>query len=452
MKRPVIIFLILSLCFWVTAEDIPPDVTPYVKLGHLIKVSLYKNPVVDKANNKIVNDGQLIKEELMRGPVGSGTIISPDGLILTNYHVYRMENSFKYNRNKNILLREKPAGKTMQVYCLTDNDPLKVPELRYIAAPVSLDEKHDTALLKIIGDEKGNPLPKKHFSYATMGNPFSMKINEGITVIGYPIKGGDTVTITGGKFLGYYRNRRFYGLDGFIKTDAAMAPGNSGGAALNKRALVGVPTAVTLPSDAGSDMGYIHPVTWAAKALITAGRKYGYKAPQIPTQWFNTDYNTDETKNHIYVTGFVFSSHSYQPAAAEVVIARSDRSFTEIKNIHRQMQSVIKIYTARDLHKRGVSVDNIAKRFKMPREEIQQLLKVQFSDKNVSPDTLRYMKGEFYYQNVNSDGKGFFILSIPRERNAKVYVIKKGFRPVVRDIVLGGGSSQSLGIIKIFKQ
>jgi len=446
----MVVFLSLS-CF-LAAEDIPSDVTPFVKLGRLVKVSFYKNPVIDKRSKEIKHNGQLIKENLVQVPAGSGTIISPGGLILTNYHVYQMKNYFKYDSKKNMLLRETPAGKTMLVYRLAGNDPLKVPALHYSAAPVSLDKKHDTAILKIISDEKGKLISKNDFSYVSIGNPFAMRINEDITIIGYPSKGGDTVTITGGKFLGYYRSKRFYGLDGFIKTDGAMAPGNSGGAAMNKGTLIGVPTSVTLPTAAGSDLGYIHPVTWAAKTLTIANRKYGYKTPEIPVQWFYTDYNTDETKTFLYVTGNIISSHSNRPVSAEVAITRPDRTFTQIKNLHRQIQSVIKIYAARDLHKRGMSVEKIAKQFKMPRGKIEKFLTAKRTGENLSPDTTRYMKGEFFYKNANSDRKGFFILSIPRGRNVKVYVIKKGFRPVIRDAAIGSGVSHSLGAIKIFKQ
>lgn len=451
-KRLPIIVVFLSLCYFNGAGEVPADVTPFIKLGHLVKVAIYKNPVIDQNRKEVKHDGQLIKEDLVQLPVGSGTIISPDGLILTNYHVYKMENYFKYDHKKKLLLKKTPAGKSMLVYCLADNDPLKVPVLRYTAVPVSLDPKHDTALLKIVSDEKGNKIAKKNFSYVSLGNPFTMKINEDITVIGYPSKGGDTVTITDGKFLGYYRNQRFYGLDGFIKTNAAMAPGNSGGAGVNKGALIGVPTAVTLPTQAGAVMGYIHPVTWAAKALTIANHKYGYRTPDIPVQWFSADYNTDETKNYLYVTGNIVSSHSYQPVSAEVVITRPDRTFTQIKNLHRQVQSVIKIYTAQDLSKRGLSVEEIAKRFKKPRAEIQKLLTARLSGKNLLLDTRRYMKGEFFYKNMNSDNKGFFILSVPRGGNAILYVIKEGFRPVMRDIGVGRAASLNLGTINIFKR
>jgi hypothetical protein len=61
------------------------------------------------------------------------------------------------------------------------------------------------------------------------------------------------------------------------------------------------------------------------------------------------------------------------------------------------------------------------------------------------------MEGEFFYKNKYSDAKGFFILSIPRGRTVKVYVIKEGYRQAENDVTIGSGISQDLGTIKVFK-
>ena len=167
-------FIILSFSSLIEADDIPSDVTPHVRLWRLVKSSIYKNPVVREQGQKqeIVNDGQLIDETIIPAPAGSGTIISPDGLILTNSHVYRMENSFKYDSDKKMLFKLAPVNLNMLVYRLQDNDPLKPPVFQYIAAPISLDTMHDTALLKIITDKDGVKITKKDFPYVNMGNPF----------------------------------------------------------------------------------------------------------------------------------------------------------------------------------------------------------------------------------------------------------------------------------------
>jgi len=446
-----ICFILVSICSYIQAEDIPSDVTPFVRLGHLVKVSIYKNPIIDQKNKKIIHYGQLIREEIVKMPAGSGTIISTNGLILTNYHVYQMKNNFRYDSGKRILYTAKPTSRAMLVYGLKDNDPLKVPAWQYIAVPVSLDADHDTALLKIVTDKDGNKITKDNFSFLVMGNPYAMKLNENITIIGYPTKGGDTITITGGKFLGYYRDERYYGLDGFIKTNAAMAPGNSGGAAINKRALIGVPTAVTLPTMAGSDMGYIHPVTWAVKVLSIAKHKFGFAIPEIPVQWLKSDYNTDETVDSIYVTGKILSAHSSNPLSARVIIARHDRTFEQIKNLHQELQAVMIVYLVKKLRDAGLSVKEMAERFKMTQEGIKKILALKLSKVGILPDAIRYIEGEFFYKTTQSDSEGFFILNVPRGRRVRVYILKEGFRSAIKDMTAGTGRSQSLGRIKIYQ-
>jgi S1-C subfamily serine protease len=453
-KKLLVYFLgTLSLCIFspLRADEIPSDVTPYVRLGHLVKVSVFKNPTVDPSQKRILNTGQLIREEVVQMPVGSGTIIHSNGLILTNNHVYQMEDNIQYDEESQTLVLAQPASREMLVYTLRDNDPLKVPEFEYLAEPVSLDEKHDVALLRIVKDKEGNPAAKI-FSYVSIGNPFGIKLNETLTILGYPSKGGDTITITEGKFLGYYRDQRFPGLDGFIKSNAAMAPGNSGGAAVNKAALVGVPTAVTPPTLAGSDLGYIHPVTWAARVLTVAKHKLNFEIPEIPFQWFESDHNTDDTRNNIYVTGRILSSHSQTGILADIILARTDRTLKEIENLHLELEVVNMVYTVQRMHAAGLSEEQIADQFLMSLEEVKAMVATELSEEQLSADTLSSLRGEFFYNHTQSDEEGFFILSVPKTQDIKLYVVRNSFHPIEKKITLGQGLSQNLGKITIFRQ
>jgi S1-C subfamily serine protease len=454
IKLNTLLIGFLALCVFVPlrSDEIPRDVTPFVRLGHLVKVSVFRNPTVDTGQKRILNTGQLIREEVVQMPVGSGTIISSNGLILTNNHVYEMEDNIHYDDETQTLVLAQAASREMLVYTLIDNDPLKVPEFQYLAEQVSLDEKHDTALLRIVKDKDGNPIAGKTFSYVSIGNPFGMQLNETLTIFGYPSKGGDTITITEGKFLGYYRDQRFPGLDGFIKTNAAMAPGNSGGAAMNKASLVGVPTAVTPPTLAGSDLGYIHPVTWAAKVLTVAKYKLNLKTPEIPLQWFESEHNTDDTRNSIYVTGRIVSSHSQTGIPADIILARTDRTLEEIENLHLELQVVDMIYTVQRMHTAGLTEEQIAAQFQMTLEEIRTMIAAQLSEEQLSADTLASLKGEFFYSHSQSDDEGFFILSVPKEKEIKLYVVRNSFFPIEKKIALGHGLSLNLGKITIFRQ
>jgi S1-C subfamily serine protease len=434
------------------SDEIPQDVTPYVRLGHFVRVSVFRNPTVDPQQRRILNPGQLIREEVVQMPVGSGTVISSNGLILTNNHVYQMEDNIQYEEETQTLILAQPASREMLVYTLADNDPLKVPELQYLAEPVSLDETHDIALLRIVKDKDGNPIEGETFSYVSIGNPFGIRLNETLTIFGYPSKGGDTITITEGKFLGYFRDQRFPGLDGFIKTNAAMAPGSSGGSAMNKAALVGIPTAVTPPTLAGSDLGYIHPVTWAAKVLTVAKHKLNFEIPEIPQPWFASTHNTDDTSHNIYVTGRIVSSHSQTGIPADIILARTDRTLQEIENLHLELEVVNMIYTVQRMHTAGLSEEQIAAQFQLPLEEVKAMVAAQLSDEELSTDTLASLKGEFFYSHTQSDEEGFFILSVPKAMDIKLYVIRNSFHPIEKTITLGQGLSQSLGKITIFRQ
>ncbi|MCK4835035.1 MAG: trypsin-like peptidase domain-containing protein [Candidatus Aminicenantes bacterium] len=442
--------MVLSIANLIPA-NIPDDVTPYVQLGHLVKISIYKNPEFDAKAKKIISNGELIKESIEEVPVGSGTIVSSDGLILTNYHVYQMDNMYRYDNRINRLYTRKRIRNSMLVYRLIENDPLKSPVLQYLAVPVSLDKMHDTALLKIYAEAKGKEIHPADLTFANFSNPFALKLNENLAILGYPQKGGDTITITEGKFLGYYRNRNFYGLDGFIKTDAAMSPGNSGGAALYRDGLVGVPTAVTPPEMAGSDMGYIHPVTWAVKTLIIAKHKFKFNIQEFPIQWLSNNYNTDETRHHIYMTGWIASSHTMRPLPAEVLMTRSDRTLEQIRQLHLELQNFMRIQTVHLMHNQGLSAGEIANRFNLKIEEIQKILDIKISEITISEDARLYTKGEFFYGVTRCDDRGFFILDVPRNQTIKFYAFADEHRTMVRRFNSGDGVSKYLGKIIVFK-
>jgi hypothetical protein len=453
IKKTVLSILLGILLRIPLLGEIPSDFTPYVRLGHLLKISVYRNPILDPSGQAVLNPGELVREEgPIQMPVGSGTIISAEGLILTNWHVYSVEDQIQYDQRTGLLRVAQRAGTTMLVYRLQDNDPLKVPVLQFRAVPVSLDEDHDTALLKIVADAQGNPIDRRDFSYATLGNPFGMKINQDLTVLGYPGKGGDTITITEGKFLGYYRDARYPGQDGFIKTNAAMSPGNSGGSALSRQSLVGVPTAVTLPQMAGSDMGYIHPVTWALKGFVVAQHKFGLHPPDIPMEWLNSSYNSDETAGKIFVTGHIIAANSELGIESQVIAVRPDKSLDEISQFHQEVQSTSLIFLLQQMQEYGMSAEDLARRFDLPLDETQEMLQLELSDEAVSEDVLRYFSGEFFYAHSESDKDGFFIVAIPRGGKVVLHVMKDGFFPFHKDIVSESSGFQHIGSIKVFRR
>ncbi len=184
------------------------------------------NTVVHVKNTS-VSSGQMTIQDLFYGRrsqrrhqigTGSGVIISPDGYIITNNHVIDGAESISITTNHN---------KT------------------YEAELIGTDPKTDIALLKIDADE---PLP-----YATFADSDDAKIGEWVLAVGNPFN--LTSTVTAGIISA--KSRDLFGGDtqSFIQTDAAVNPGNSGGALVNTNGdLIGINTAIT--SQTGNYVGY----------------------------------------------------------------------------------------------------------------------------------------------------------------------------------------------------
>ncbi|TRW23560.1 PDZ domain-containing protein [Flavobacterium zepuense] len=149
---------------------------------------------------------------------GSGVIITEDGYIVTNNHVIQNASELEVTLNNN---------------------------KSYKAKLVGTDSKMDIALLKVDTNEK---LP-----YATFGNSDDMKVGEWVLAVGNPYNLNSTVTA--GIVSAKARNLSKDGLQSFIQTDAAVNPGNSGGALVNTRGeLIGINTMIS--STTGSYVGY----------------------------------------------------------------------------------------------------------------------------------------------------------------------------------------------------
>lgn len=152
---------------------------------------------------------------------GSGVIISEDGYIVTNNHVIE--------------------GATKLRVTLPDGRAFN-------AKTIGTDPATDVALIKI--DASGLPtLP--------FGSSDDLRLGEWVLAIGYPMELQSTITagIVSAKArqLGALNNR--YGIESFIQTDAAVNPGNSGGALVNTRGeLVGINTIIK--TSTGSYVGY----------------------------------------------------------------------------------------------------------------------------------------------------------------------------------------------------
>ena len=170
---------------------------------------------------------------------GSGVIISADGYIVTNNHVIDGANDLEITLNN---------------------------KKKYKAELIGKDAANDIALLKIEADDD---LP-----YIAFANSDNIKIGEWVLAVGNPYNLTSTVTagIVSAKGRDLEGNRN---IESFIQTDAAVNPGNSGGALVNARGeLIGINTAIS--SRTGSFIGYSFAVpSNIAKKIIDDILEYG---------------------------------------------------------------------------------------------------------------------------------------------------------------------------------
>ena len=162
------------------------------------------------------------------GWTGSGTIISADGLILTNAHVVLPDKYFPVD--------------ALSIALTVEEDQL--PDERYLAEVMQADEALDLAVLQITSDLNWNPINKSDLNlpFVPQGNADALSLGDAITILGYPGIGGDTITLTAGEVSGFTQETG-YGDRAFIKTNATIAGGNSGGLAVDSSGrLIGVPT------------------------------------------------------------------------------------------------------------------------------------------------------------------------------------------------------------------
>ncbi len=171
---------------------------------------------------------------------GSGVIISKDGYIVTNNHVIANAADISVSLNNNTT---------------------------YSATLIGTDPATDIALIKI--DQSGLPA-------ITLGDSDNLQIGEWVLAVGNPFNLTSTVTagIVSAKarninILDYSPTDEIFPLESFIQTDAAVNPGNSGGALVNGRGeLVGINTAIA--SRTGSYSGYSFAVPVSIVQKVTA--------------------------------------------------------------------------------------------------------------------------------------------------------------------------------------
>lgn len=173
---------------------------------------------------------------------GSGVIISSDGYIVTNNHVIESADKIE------IVLNDRTS---------------------YEATLIGTDPSSDIALLKVDAN---------NLHYLQFGNSNAMRVGEWVLAVGNPFNLTSTVTAgiisAKGRSIGIMNGTQI-GIESFIQTDAAVNPGNSGGALVNTRGeLIGINTAIA--SNTGSYSGYSFAVPASiAQKVVQDLKQYG---------------------------------------------------------------------------------------------------------------------------------------------------------------------------------
>jgi Do/DeqQ family serine protease len=226
--------------------EISLSFAPLVKKAAPAVVNVYAQRVVRQARNPLLDDpffrqffgdrfGMGNRERVQRS-LGSGVIVDPSGVIVTNFHV--IENA--------------------------DQIKVALSDKREFEAEILLrDQRSDLAVLKI--KDRGEKLPSLE-----LGDSDAIQVGDLVLAIGDPFGVGQTVTQGIISALARTQiNASDYSY--FIQTDAAINPGNSGGALIDMSGrLVGINSAIYSQTGSSIGIGFAIPVNMVRVVLDSA--------------------------------------------------------------------------------------------------------------------------------------------------------------------------------------
>ncbi len=228
-----------------TLADVADEVRPSVVA---IRADRRVATLLDESEEKKLPDDEVhrrLREHVIPA-VGSGVVISPDGLILTNEHVIQ-------------------NAEPDHIECVLSDGST------YTVQAIASDPRSDLAVIRIdardlksarLGDVEA--VKQGHFAIV-MGNPFGSAFDSH----GDPAMSFGIVSALGRELSQQLdpHGDRYYG--NLIQTDARINPGNSGGPLLNIRGeVIGINTAISTRSGSSEGVGYAIPISWRTRQII----------------------------------------------------------------------------------------------------------------------------------------------------------------------------------------
>ncbi|WP_237111788.1 trypsin-like peptidase domain-containing protein [Nocardioides sp. WS12] len=219
------------------------------------------------ATVKISAETHLLSDPSSTGEYhGSGSIIRKDGLILTNAHVAEPEADGLNDQYSG----EEIANPEFLLVSLTDGMTDTNAPAAYRARVVEADGHLDVAVIQIYANADGSDLDGKlDLPAVPIGSSGELRAGDDVTVLGFPAVAGagESITVTTG-VISTVLNDPDLGPRSELDTDARIAPGNSGGMAVNNDAeLIGIPTALFSDRDTTVTSGRIRSID-VVKELI----------------------------------------------------------------------------------------------------------------------------------------------------------------------------------------
>ena len=200
---------------------------------------------------------------------GSGSILTDEGLILTNAHVAQptAEGLSEYYGDDGI---GDPDYLLVALVNGMDDTPA---EASYRARPVEVDGHRDVAVVQIYADADGAAIDTEDLDLPTMpiGDSDAVQSGDDVTVLGFPgISESARLSVTKG-VISTFIDREDLGPRSEIDTDARIAPGNSGGAAIDNDArIIGIPSALFAPDGSPVVSGRIRPINFVMDIIEAA--------------------------------------------------------------------------------------------------------------------------------------------------------------------------------------
>jgi serine protease Do len=239
---------------------------------------------------------------------GSGVLIDPTGVILTNNHVVN----------------------DLDAVEVTLHDGRK-----FTTSDIRRDPKTDVALVKLDVKE---PLPFLEF-----GDSDAMEVGDRVLVIGAPF--GLTSSVTGGMVSAKNRNNlKLNQIEDFIQTDAAMNPGNSGGALINMEGkLIGLTAAIKTRTGGFQGVGLAVSSNLARRAGADLLKNGGAKRPQFGISVRDLDETSAKKAGYKGNTGAVVTKVVDDSPAAKAGILPGD-VITKVNDVAaKDMNDLIRI-------------------------------------------------------------------------------------------------------------